>query len=84
MYILIIYECCFVFRIDFYYGNEEGEFIWGVIINYFFYNVNLRFFVVDRNLEKFRVFFVVLYDIFEMVEFFWNYNDMNWEFYVDS
>lgn len=70
--------------IDPYYGNEEGEPTWGATINHSLHNANLRPFVVDRNSEKPRVFFVALHDIPETVEFLWNYNDTNWEFHADS
>lgn len=53
----------FIFRIDLYRGNVSGELLWGVILNYSKNNVNVRLFIVNKNLGILRVFFVVFYDI---------------------
>lgn len=74
----------FIFRIDLYRGNVRGELLWGVILNYLRKNVNVRFFIVNKNLRNLRVFFVVFYDIVEIVELLWDYNDKEWVLYFNS
>lgn len=58
--------------------------IWGLILNYLLNYVNVKFFIVNKYFDNFRVFFVVLYDIVEIMELLWNYNDDKSYFYFDS
>lgn len=56
---IILFFC----RIDLYEGNLRSFLIWGVIMNYLFNYVNVKFFIINKYFNNFRVFFVVLYDI---------------------
>lgn len=54
------------------------------MFNYLWNNVNVKFFVIDKNSDNLCVFFVVLYDVVEIIELLWDYNDLDWMCYFSS
>jgi len=74
----------YIFRIDPYLGDKDGNLTWGATINHSRNNENLKPFVAGKNSDRPRVFLVAVHDIPETVEFLWNYNDTDWECHADS
>ena len=74
----------YIFRIDPYQGEQDGELTWGATINHSRNKANLNPFVAAKNSDRPRVFLVAMHDISETVDILWNYNDTDWECHADS
>jgi len=59
----------YIFRIDPYQGEKDGELTWGATINHSRNNANLKPFVAAKKSDRPRVFLVAMHEIPETVEF---------------
>ncbi|XP_078344946.1 N-lysine methyltransferase KMT5A-A-like [Oculina patagonica] len=70
--------------IDPYRGSVQSKLPWGATLNHSRKNANVKPFVVNKNSNQPRVFFIALRDIPQTVELLWDYNDPEWALYSNS
>lgn len=70
--------------IDPYEGDPTRQLTWGATLNHSRNNANVKPFVIDKNSDNPRAFFVDLHDVAETTELLWDYNDPDWMCYSSS